>query len=177
MTLTLSLTQFQILIIPFFLTIRNMNIYLDLDTVDLNKITFKKPVMNKFASYNRFYKLVYDLGPLCLNAIHVKLPIQSLTFQEEEKKNCNRYKVTIDLDATLILSLKKKEDEILTMTNTVLHHNLVPSTHITDNKIIYYQETPPPTSSLFLYYRISGIWESNTHIGLTIKYSLQPDDI
>ncbi len=145
-----------------------MNIYYSLDDLQTDKITFHKPIPNKFSNYTQFYKIIYNTKLFTLNSLLLYLDLNySLITIDNDK-----YKLALNYSDDFLLKLKKIEEDIiqrlnihlnksviLTLYNTLVHNNIMYVNDLKNNKIR-------------VYVRISGIWETDTHIGLTIKLSI-----
>ncbi len=147
-----------------------MNIYYSLNELQTNKITFHKPIPNKFSNYTQFYKIIYNTKIFTLNSMLLYLDVNySLVTVDIDT---DKYKISLNYTDDFLLKIKTLEEEIiqrlnvhidksviLSLYNTILHNNTIYVNDIKNNKIR-------------LYIRISGIWETETHIGLTIKLSI-----
>jgi hypothetical protein len=150
-----------------------MNIFLPLENVNLDEVLFKKAITNKFANYNKFYKIMYNLQYFTLNSLLVVVPIVQATVTEEY----NRYRTTIQLDDEVVEKIKSLESMILNKINLETKKNISPSTQLNNTRIFCISETCPPQSIRKLYVRVSGVWESDMCIGLTTKYSPNPSEV
>jgi hypothetical protein len=152
-----------------------MNIYYPLNELETNKITFHKPIPNKFSNYTQFYKIIYNTKIFTLNSLllYLDMNYSLVTFDTETDK----YKLSLNYTDEFLLKIKQVEEEIiqrlnvhinkqimLSLYNTILHNNTIYVNDIKNNKIR-------------LYIRISGLWETETHIGLTIKLSINSKTI
>lgn len=141
-----------------------MNICLDIVTIDINKISFYKPIQNKISHYTYFYKILYNIELFTLNTIIVKVEVKDMRINKEN----NIYKVSFTIDPTFLEKLKLFETEILDNFNIITKKKVMLSFNKFVNKLVY--NTTSPNTSVVL--RISGIWESDTHIGITSKLTI-----
>jgi len=141
-----------------------MNICLDIVTIDINKISFYKPIQNKISHYTNFYKILYNIEIFTLNTIILKVEVKDLRMNKEN----NIYKVSFTIDPNFLEKLKIFEAEILDNFNIITKKKVMLSFNKFVNKLVY--NTTTPNTSVVL--RISGIWESDTHIGITSKLTI-----
>lgn len=126
-----------------------MNIVLNLDEISYENIFFNDSIKNTVIDNSTFVKLLYSNSDIVLNGIYIKVDIN--------KKNNNN----------IITNLNILEKHILTNFNNNKLHNykikdqinhLITKLHISNKNTFSYM------------LKISGIWETNTIIGLTYKF-------
>jgi hypothetical protein len=139
-----------------------MNLYHKINDVDYKKIHFYKPVVNKILHYSYFYKLLYDIQIFTLNSLNIEIDIESYEIIEENKK----YKVNIKINDSFLDKIKLLEERIIKVISTK-QNSLCCYKYLTFNKLSYNYDKYPEKINLIL--RISGLWETNTSIGLTTK--------
>jgi hypothetical protein len=146
-----------------------MNIYHNVNNIDINNITICNPMPNKFSNYDKFYKILYNLNGMTLNSIFLLVDVDYCNITEEHRK----YKLTFNMDESMIDKIKKMEMALLDKVNQYLQKEIVLNCHynLMNNKYIY-SNTPISRKNKKVYIRISGIWETNHQIGLTTKLSL-----
>jgi hypothetical protein len=83
-------------------------------------------------------------------------------------KENNIYKVSFTIEPNFLEKLKLFETEILDNFNIITKKKVMLSFNKFVNKLVY--NTTTPNTSVVL--RISGIWESDTHIGITSKLTI-----
>ena len=142
-----------------------MNIYHKLDDIKLNDIMFYKPTINKIAHYMYFYKVAYNIESFVLNTLLIEVDIKDIIVT---KDNTN-YKVSIIIDDAFLNKIKDVENILLNKMNQLINKQIVLSCYkfLLIHKNVYTYNDYPTNIKLFL--RISGIWESDTQIGLTTK--------
>ena len=143
-----------------------MNIYHTIDEIDINNITYYKAIPNKLPQYKYFYKIIYNIESFTLNALLIDVNIKDVHIIKDK----HTYKVSFTLDTEFLEKIKNFEINILNGLNkyTQKQINLSCFKYLTHNKTVYtFNE---PTIKVCL--RISGIWESDTHIGLTSKLTI-----
>ena len=109
---------------------------------------------------------MYNIETFTLNAILIDIDIKDLYITKEG----NSYKVSFTIDSEFLEKIKQFEIKILSRLNQIIQKqlNLSCFKHLTHNKTVYTFNEPIIRVCL----RISGIWESDTHIGLTSKLSI-----
>ena len=141
-----------------------MNIYNDLDNLNINKISYYKAIQNKILHYKYFYKIIYNVGIFTINTIIINVETSNLTITKEQ----NLYKISFQIDPVFLEKIKIFETELLENFNSIINKKIASSFNKYTNKLIYTTVNPRIHISL----RISGIWESETHIGITCKLSI-----
>ena len=141
-----------------------MNLCLDIDSVDINDISFYKPIQNKIAHYKNFYKILYNIEVFTLNTLIIKVDVKEMQVMKEN----NMYKVSFTIEPSFIEKLKLFETRILDKFNHITNKKIVVSFNKFINKLIY--NTTNPNTNIVI--RISGIWESDSQIGITNKLTI-----
>ena len=139
-----------------------MNLYHNIDDIDYKKIFFYKPVVNKIMHYSYFYKLIYDTNIFTLNTIIIQIDIDNYEIIEEN----NKFRVIIKINQSFIEKIKNLEEKIL---KNITKKQIVLSCYkfLLFNKNAYVFDKYPEKVKLAV--RISGLWETETTIGLTTK--------
>lgn len=142
-----------------------MNLYHNIDDVDYNKIFFYKPVINKIIHYNYFYKLIYDVNIFTLNTLIINIEIDSYEIIEENGK----FRVQVKINQQFIEKIKNLEENIL---KNITKKQITLSCYkfLLYNKSIFMFDKYPQKIQLSL--RLSGLWETETTIGLTTKITV-----
>jgi hypothetical protein len=141
-----------------------MNLCLDIDSIVINDISFYKPIQNKIAHYKNFYKILYNIELFTLNTLILKVDVKDLQVIKEN----NMYKVSFTIEQTFLEKLKLFEMRILDKFNHITNKKIVVSFNKFVNKLIY--NTTNPNTNIVI--RISGIWESDSQIGITNKLTI-----
>jgi hypothetical protein len=141
-----------------------MNLYHNIDDVDYKKIFFYKPVINKIIHYNYFYKLIYDVNIFTLNTLIINIEIDSYEVIEDNGK----FRVHVKINPQFIEKIKAFEETIL---KHITKKQIILSCYkfLLFNKSYVYEKYP---EEIKLSLRISGLWETETTIGLTTKIAL-----
>jgi hypothetical protein len=139
-----------------------MNIYHNIDDIDYKRIFFYKPVINKILHYNYFYKLIYDINIFTINTLIINIDIDNYEIIEDSGK----FKVEIKINKHFIEKIKDLEESIL---KDITKKQFILSCYkfLIFNKSCYVFDKYPENIKLAL--RISGLWETDTSIGLTTK--------
>jgi hypothetical protein len=142
-----------------------MNLYHNIDDVDYKKIFFYKPVINKIIHYNYFYKLIYDVNIFTLNTLIINIEIDSYEIIEENGK----FRVQVKINQSFIEKIKILEENVL---KNIAKKQITLSCYkfLLYNKALYIFDKCPQTIKLSL--RLSGLWETETTIGLTTKLTI-----
>jgi hypothetical protein len=142
-----------------------MNLYHNIDDVDYKKIFFYKPVINKIIHYNYFYKLIYDVNIFTLNTLIINIEIDSYEIIEENDK----FRVHVKINQNFIEKIKNLEESIL---KNITKKQITLSCYkfLLYNKSLYIFDKYPQKINLSL--RLSGLWETDTTIGLTTKITV-----
>jgi hypothetical protein len=146
-----------------------MNIYHTINNLEVNNITVCNPIANKFSNYDKFYKIIYNLNGMTLNSIFLLVDIDYLNVTQEN----NKYRYFFNVDENTIDKIKKIEMALLDRVNQLLQKEVVLNCHynLINNKCIYSTNVVSKKNKK-IYIRISGIWETDTQIGLTTKMTL-----
>ena len=142
-----------------------MNLYHNIDDVDYKKIFFYKPVINKIIHYNYFYKLIYDVNIFTLNTLIINIEIDNYEIIEENDK----FRVQVKINQQFIEKIKNLEENIL---KNIAKKQITLSCYkfLLFNKTTYIFDKYPQTIKLSL--RLSGLWETDSTIGLTTKITV-----
>ncbi len=152
-----------------------MNIVKNIEQYNPQYIYFCDPIKNTIMNEGMFIRILYSTPNFVLNGINILLPLNDVYIEKYYNKfkcsfNINQNKVSIE-------QIKQIEETILKKINT-------------KNKIVYYkiydqlkngnikiftENIDKPISisgqphNLFML-KISGLWETDSHIGLTYKF-------
>ena len=125
-----------------------MNIVVNYDEIAYNNIFFNEAVKNTVINDSNFIKIIYSNKDLILNGIYIKINI-----------NKNNKNIIDDID--------NLEKYILTLYN----NNKICNYKIKDQLIYLITKLNTSNKNIFRYIlKISGIWETQTSIGLTYKF-------
>lgn len=149
-----------------------MNIYKYINDFNLNDVYYLDPIKNTVIDNSTFIRILYSNDLFILNGIYLYLNFNNITLNTINNKS--KYYFDINYNNDLIESLKKIELDILNNYNsskilsTKLYNQLtngfIKNINLTD-EITNHNETIKYQFVL----KISGIWESHIHYGLTYK--------
>lgn len=143
-----------------------MLVYQTSSEIDPEHCFLCKPIANKFPNYDSFYKISYNLFSFTLNSLLVWMDLKQSTYKEHQ----NQYVVYYTMEDAFIERMLQFERTLLGQLNQTLHKKIQYTAY--ENKNFFYASGKLDSYRLFL--RISGVWESDTHIGLTSKVDIYP---
>jgi len=143
-----------------------MNVYQSIEEVHHDQCFLCRPIPNKFYNYLHFYKISYNLLSFTLNSIFIWIDLKHFTMKEQS----DQFILSYTMDDTFLEKLVQFEKGILEKMKQTLHKKIHYSVY--EPKQLYYFKSK--LDSFKLFFRISGIWESETHIGITSKIDLYP---
>ena len=136
------------------------------DKISEHNIIFKMPIKNQNENYINFYKILFSNKNITLKYILVKLNFTSFIVKQES----HRYKVTVSKNDEFIKHIENIENKILSAINNTLNKNIVYNlTNDINSKPYLYSFIHNPNLERF-YIKISGVWESDSSIGLVYKF-------
>lgn len=141
-----------------------------IDDINIDELHFCKPNINKISHYTYFYKIAYNINALTLNSLLIEVSIKDINIIKEN----NIYKINVTTDDIFLNKLKMIETNLLNKLNIVVHkQKSLLYNKFSKNTYIYnyYPE------NIKMYVRISGVWESDTHIGVTSKIYIYPSTL
>lgn len=149
-----------------------MNVYHSIEEVHSNKCFLCRPIPNKFYNYIHFYKLSYNLLSFTLNSILIWIELKHFTIKELP----DQCVITYTMDEEFLQKIIQFETELLQQFNHTLHKKIQLPSY--DTKHLFYSKNKldkiDKLDKFRLFFRISGVWESETHIGITSKIDIYP---
>ena len=143
-----------------------MEYIIEHDKINEHNLIFKLPIKNQNEKYINFYKILFSNKNITLKYILIKLGFDSFTIQQEYQ----RYKVVVNKNDVFIKNIENIERKILHSINNTLNKNVVYNLlNDINSKPYLYSFAHSPNLDRF-YIKISGIWESDTSIGLVYKF-------
>lgn len=143
-----------------------MNVYQTIDDIQPEKCFLYRPIPNKFYNYIHFYKLSYNLLSFTLNSLLIWIEMKSFSVKECQ----GQFILTYTLDDSFLEKIIHFEKSVLDRFNLSIQKKIQYPSY--ENKHTVYYKTNLEKFKLF--FRVSGIWESETHIGLTTKIDIYP---
>lgn len=147
-----------------------MNVYLELEDIQPIYINISNPVKNKVLDNSMFMRTTYSNTLCSMNCMHIHLNFNQLKVLKYFNRYTYDFKYEDNVD--IIETLSKLEHSILDSLNIDnLQKTIRIKQHLIHNKIHIHSHTScmsPITPLLIL--KISGIWLTPTHYGLTYKF-------
>lgn len=147
-----------------------MNIVKTLDQYDENCIYFCDPIKNNVMNEGNFIRILYSTPTFVLNGIYLLIRLNDIIVE----KYYNKYKCIFNVNnhKDIIEDVKAIEDSLLKKINI---KNKYPQNKIHDQlkngNIKIFSDVNPKTYTNSFLLKISGIWETETHYGVTYKFS------
>jgi hypothetical protein len=147
-----------------------MNIALNINQFETNNIYFCDPIKNNVVNDGLFIRIIYSTDFFVTNGINLFVQLHDLTIE----KFYNKYKCSFNLfnNKNIIENIQQIEENILkniNIKNKIIQKTLSDQLRIGNIKI--FSENIDITNNYLFVLKISGIWETETHIGLTFKFS------
>jgi len=147
-----------------------MNIVKTLDQYDENCIYFCDPIKNNVMNEGNFIRILYSTPTFVLNGIYLLIRLNDIIVE----KYYNKYKCIFNVNnhKDIIEDVKAIEDSLL---KKIHIKNKFPQNKIHDQlkngNIKIFSDVNPKTYTNSFLLKISGIWETETHYGVTYKFS------
>ena len=151
-----------------------MNIYLDIDDIDVDNIYFFKPANNNIIDNAFFHRTIYSNKLLTLNAIFIKINIEVNNIENFYTK----YKVNFDINKNIDIINK-----IINIENKILNKFLNTNDYLKNKEKIHELSNVLNKQNFKLFsnninnniknqfiLKISGFWETQKKYGLTYKF-------
>jgi len=145
-----------------------MNVYQSIDEIQYEKCFLCRPIPNKFYNYIYFYKISYNVLSFTLNTLLIWIETKQYTLKEQ----AGQYVLSYHMDPIFMEKMILFEKNLLERFNQTIQKKIHYPSY--DAKQILYHKNKLDTEKVKLFFRISGIWESETHIGITSKVDLYP---
>lgn len=163
-----------------------MNIVKTLNQFNINNVYFLDPIRNNIMNNGSFIRIIYSTPTFVLNGLFLLVKIDSIVLE----KYFNKLKCSFNINecSTLIDELKLIEENILKkiQTNKIkrykIHDQLITgnirifinnnenSNIMSDNDYLFQQNTITKLHNNTFILKISGLWETDTEIGITYKF-------
>jgi len=143
-----------------------MEYIIEYDKINTHNLVFKMPIKNQNENYINFYKILFSNNHITLKYILMRLNFTTFAVKQES----HRYKVMINKNDNFIKNVEETERKILNAinntTNKTIVYNL--SSDIKSKPYLYSFVHHPNLDKFYI--KISGIWESDSSIGLVYKF-------
>ena len=149
-----------------------MNIVKDMDQFDKKNIYFTEPIKNNIINNGLFVRILYSTPFFVINGIHILFSLSNVTIE----KYFNKYKCIFNVDShiNLIHKIKLLEETIIKKFN-FRYKNKIPQyklfEQIKNGNIKIFTDNLNENTNMYIL-KISGIWYTDTHYGITYKFSL-----
>lgn len=143
-----------------------MNVYQSIDDIQYDKCFLCRPIPNKFYNYIHFYKISYNMLSFTLNTLLIWIDLKQYTIKEHS----DQFLLTYQMEPEFIEKMAQFEKDLLERFNQSIQKKIQYPSY--DPKQLFYYKNKLDHFRLF--FRISGIWESETHIGITSKVDIYP---
>lgn len=134
-----------------------MNIILNINDFDYNKISFYNPIKNKVKKYENFYKIIYNCKFYTITTLIFNITLKDFI----HIYNNGQYNIVFS--RSLNEKLIKTETDILKriyhLNNNFICNNELCNTNIVTKNKIYN-----------IYLRIYGVWNKYNEIGLVYRF-------
>jgi hypothetical protein len=145
-----------------------MNVYLELDDIQTRYIQISNPVKNTILDNSMFMRLSYSNDVCSMNCIHIHLNLNTTrifkyfnryTYEFKQEDNKNSIETLSNLEHSILDSLNIDNlQKNIRIHQQFIHNKL----HLQSSCM--YSKTP------LLILKISGVWLTSTHYGLTYKF-------
>lgn len=142
-----------------------MEYTINIENIKDDNIIFKLPIKNQNSKYINYYKIIYSNHILNLKYLVIKLNF----FDYNLISDSNCYKLSINKSDNFFNKIKNMENIILNCLNIHINKKITTSLYndMINKDFIYSFSSFPNIKQLYL--KISGVWESETSIGLVYK--------
>jgi len=146
-----------------------MNIVKTIDQYNENFVYFCEPIKNNIMNDGNFIRIIYSTPLFVLNGIYLSVNIGYISIE----KYYNKYKCIFNVTThkEIIENLKIIEEGLLKKYNI---KNKIPQYKINEQfkngNIKLFLENADKLSNSNFMLKISGIWETDCHFGLTYKF-------
>jgi hypothetical protein len=147
-----------------------MNVYLELEDIQPRYIHISNPVKNTVLDNSMFMRISYSNNLCSMNCIHIHLNLNAVrvfkyfnryTYEFNYEDNLNNIETLSKLEHYILDSLNINNLQKTIRLKPQFIHNKI---HIHTQSSCIYPNTP------LLILKISGVWLSSTHYGLTYKF-------
>ena len=147
-----------------------MNIVCTPDEFDLSAITILKRIPNTVIDNSFFRRIVYSTADLSLNGIYILMPLKIAASEQYYNKARLSYGVTENTEIVQkICSIESTLLEAVKPSPNALPIPKLREQLLSGNIRIFATGSQPLTDS-HIVLKISGIWETDAHYGVTFKF-------
>ena len=146
-----------------------MNIVKKIEQYDENSIFFCEPIKNTIMNEGNFIRILYSTNNVTLNGIYLLIQLNDIV--SEKYYNKNKCTFSVINHKELIEKIKTIEETLL---KKIEINNKIPQFKIyeqlVNGNIKFFSDYFSKINNSFIL-KISGIWETQTHYGLTYKFT------
>lgn len=144
-----------------------MNLVKSTEQYNNNNVVFCEPIKNNIMNDGNFIRILYSTDILTFNGIYLLINLSDCSFE----KFYNKIKCTFNSSSQkdLVEKLKLIEEEILNKYKSDKVPLYKIYEQVSSGFIKVYSEIGNKSKHLFIL-KISGLWETSTHYGLTYKF-------
>ena len=146
-----------------------MNIVKKIEQYDENSIFFCEPIKNTIMNEGTFIRILYSTNNITLNGIYLLIQLSDII--SEKYYNKNKCTFNINSHKELIEKIKIIEENLL---KKIEINSKIPQFKIYEQlingNIKFFSDYFSKSNNSFIL-KISGIWETQTHYGLTYKFT------
>ncbi len=145
-----------------------MNLVKTIEQYNQNYVYFCEPIKNNIITEGSFVRIIYSNNIFILNGVYLLINLNCSNI--EKYYNKNKFMFNIENEMELINKLKVLEENLLKKINI---KDKIPQNKIFEQLksgfIKFYGDNIVKTDNTFIL-KISGIWETATHYGITYKF-------
>lgn len=149
-----------------------MNIIKSINQFEIDNVYFTEPIKNNIINDSSFVRILYSTNTFVLNGIYLLVNINNLLFE----KYFNKYKCIYDINSNkdIIDKIRCIELDIIKKAEGFIKNKKgQPKIYhqISLGNLKIFSDNIDKFSNNFVL-KISGIWETDDHFGLTYKFAL-----
>lgn len=152
-----------------------MNLIKSISQCNINCVYFCEPIKNNVMINGSFTRILYSSHIFTMNGIYLMVPLSEITFEKYYQKykctfNSNNNMKTIEKLCDIETKLLQKVGS--TIKNKIPQYKIQEQLKTFHIKIVSENTLMSVTTSSIFLLKISGIWETETHYGVTYKFSI-----
>ena len=138
-----------------------------IDKYNINYFHKCEPVKNSIIPNSKFYRLIYSSKYCTINTVYFILNYSKIICEKMDNKY--KYKYKIKFSNETINHVKELEEQLLSKINNHKRQSMNISEHLFNEYVKIINNPLNENCDLMFLLKISGIWENDTHKGLTFK--------
>ncbi len=149
-----------------------MNIVKSINQFEIDNVYFTEPIKNNIINDSSFVRILYSTNTFVLNGIYLLVNFNNLIFE----KYFNKYKCIYDINSNkdIIDKIRCIEIDIIEKAKVFIKNKKGQSKiydQISLGNLKIFSDNIDKFNNNFVL-KISGIWETDVHFGLTYKFAL-----